>query len=482
MSRLTNPLDPLASHSLAITGVRRWILFGFLGALVVLMLVPLYDAWVVNRAGMLINRVLLAEQKDETAKTGTAVTAVTAKNKNALSTASDLMEKAAARPPYSAARLVPIWRTYGAASALAPSDLAFTLLLTASDANMLDRTGELWLGEVASATNHPDEAKLAYQQVDASNLLISRGDAYMASGDEESAVYQYEYARVSVEAAIRREGAEQLLSGGQSEASLTTKLMSSEAERVTALYRIGRGLLSAGRPAEAAAVLEEALEASKTASPGAVVQQSLNLNLALALARTLPRAPDTFVSSDLYFSENETATYLEALVRIRALVYKGVHSGPTAQVCLLAGRALLLIGDDDQAVSLLRQAIHLDPRLADAYLVLGEWYQNQGLKLIPLAVYKQGVGALPHDTQLEVAYAIASYQALPALAALPLLQATARKSVDDPYLFAALGDCYLDLGLTVEARQAYEDGLRHSPNAKSLLDRLRSLATAGNQQ
>ena len=70
---------------------------------------------------------------------------------------------------------------------------AFALLLGACGSGWLDRIGELWLGEVASATDHWDEATDAYQRVDASNILISRADAYMEAGNKTDAVRQYRY-------------------------------------------------------------------------------------------------------------------------------------------------------------------------------------------------------------------------------------------------------------------------------------------------
>jgi tetratricopeptide (TPR) repeat protein len=441
------------------------------------MLEPLYDAWVVNRAGILINRVV-AETADKPPKTGAAATEQAARTARAVSEATALMETAAARGPHSAAREVPFWRTYGAAAALAPSDAAFALLSGASRDGMLDRIGELWLGEVASATDHPSEATAAYQRVDASNLLISRADAYMKSGDRVRAIRQYEFARISLEAAMQRESAERLLSGNDDASSVTAALMTSAAERVTSLYRIGRGLLNAGQPAVAVVVLEEALQKAETASPGSVAEQSLNLNMALALARTLPDPPKTFTAVyPSYYPDEKAVAYLLVLARIRALVHMSIGSGPTASVDVLAGRILLLIGDDEQATSLLREAIHLDPLIADAYLMLGAWYESKGMKLLPLQVYSEGVRALPDDVQIAVAYAIASYKVLAPAEVLPLLRQTAKLPTKDPYLFAALGDCYLQLGLIADGKQAYEEGLRRAPGAKPLLQRLETLDT-----
>jgi tetratricopeptide (TPR) repeat protein len=75
---------------------------------------------------------------------------------------------------------------------------------------------------------------------------------------------------------------------------------------------------------------------------------------------------------------------VQAVVTVRALVYQGMQSARTAPVCVQAARALLLIGDEDQAVSLLREALDLDPLLPDPYLLLGDWYESKGMKMLPL--------------------------------------------------------------------------------------------------
>lgn len=425
-------------------GVRRWLLLGFAGALIVLSLGPLYDAWVVNQAGILVNRVMAdAAPTDPAADADEAMA---------------LMEAAILRGPDTSSRLTPMWRTYGAAASRAPSEHAFTMLFYAGLQGRLDRLGQLWLGEVAAATDHWEEAAQAYQRIDASNILISRGDAYLEKGDKNRAFYEYSLANTSLDGVLEREAARRLLQGGDGD-SLTDALMTSTAERVTAFYRIGRGLLAAGRPVQAVPVLERALELASVASPGAVMQQALDLNLALALAQTLPE-PSTDPSST------------QELARIRALVDEAVASNLTAPVCVQAARVLLAIADEYRAVSLLEEALQLDPLLPDAYLALGAWYEGKGLQVHSFDLYQEGCRQLPDDLQIAAARAIAGYRVLAPADALPLLEAVAVTECADPYLFACLGDCYRDLNRLWEARSAYEEGLRRSPGAEPLVARL----------
>jgi tetratricopeptide (TPR) repeat protein len=441
-------------------------LLGLVGLFLLLNATPIYDAWAVNQAGVLVNRVLVAGAPGDTA---------------AVAEAARIMQATAERGPFTAGRQARIWRTYGAAAALQPTDKACALLVRAGNLGWLDRVGELWLGEVATATGHWDEASQAYQRVDVSNILISRGDDYLKSGDKASAVRQYRLAKLSLDAAMRRESAALPQSSSTAaDGSLTAGLMTSTAERVTALYRVGKGLLLAGEAEEAVPVLEEAFDMARSASPGAVVEQSLTLNLALALARTLPAPPSSFVISDVsYYPQSQPSAYLRSVAHIRGLVYGSIDSDRTAPVCVQAARTLLIIGDDQTAVTLLREAIELDPLMADAYLMLGTWYESKGMKRLPWQLYSRAIEQLPDDTRVRVAYALASYRVLSPLDALPILEEAAATDTDDAYLFGALGDCYLTLGDAVKARQAYEEGLRRAPSSEPLLERLTDLGEAG---
>ena len=95
------------------------------------------------------------------------------------------------------------------------------------------------------------------------------------------------------------------------------------------------------------------------------------------------------------------------------------------------------------------------------------------------AVYAKAVKQLPSNVELAVAYAIVSFRTAPPSDALPLLVHAAGMKTSDPYLFSALGDCYLALGLTDKARAAYLEGLARSPGAKPLVSRLAALAAQG---
>jgi tetratricopeptide (TPR) repeat protein len=446
---------------------RRWLAAGICGALFVVALSSLWDVWVINTAGILVNRAIVQGDVAEGSST-----------EKDLTKAMDLMEEAAGRGPHTAAREIPIWRTYGAAAALTPTTHAFELLVRSRNAGRLDRIGELWLGEVASATQQWEEAERAYMRVDASNLLIHRAETYLQSGDKDLALLQFGLAKKSLDAAMERATAEELLldrTGNRP--SVTSRLMQRPGERATSLYQIGRGVMNAGDPTTAVAILEEALETAETDSPGIVTQQSITLGLSLALAKTLPTvsALDSAGKQTYFDLDPSVAAEVRALVRIRALAYEAVRLDVTAAACVQAGRVLLLAGDDSQAVVYLERALDLDPRLPETYLVLGQRYEDRGMIILARELYREGVEMLPANEGLAGAYAIAVYKSRTVYEALPLLEHAADMPTRDPYVFAFLGDCYADLGLISQARATYFEGLRKSPGSQVLIERLTAL-------
>jgi tetratricopeptide (TPR) repeat protein len=236
--------------------------------------------------------------------------------------------------------------------------------------------------------------------------------------------------------------------------------------------------MNSGQPGEAVSVLEEALAATEADSPGIVTQQSIILGLGLALARTLDPESETAQQDShcTYFELGaQQRAQVQAHVRIRALTYQGVRLDTTATACVQAGRIMLLVGEETQGVSYLEQALELDPRLPEAYLILGQWYETQNLTVRARELYGKGAGMLPANVDLAGAYAMASYNTLAPEDALPLLKRAADMSSTDPFVFAFLGDCYADLGLIRQARAAYLEGLRQAPGTEALTERLNQL-------
>lgn len=490
--------------------VRHWMLLGLCGVLLVLAASAVRDVWVVNAAGITVNAIIAgrpgesgqtAGEADETdlagatqAQTGAsraeasdppaaapqtlAGTALITDDPNMVARVEEVMarmEAAASHAPHTAAREIPIWRTYGAAARLLPSDHAYELLLRSRDAGRVDRIGELWLGEVAAATGHTEEAAKAYRRIDASNLLIFRAETALEQGDDREAVQQYLLAYGSLAAALDRAAAEQLLLDRTgNEPSVGARLLQPATERVTALYRIGRGLITAERPEQAIPILERALEIAATASPGAMMEQSLRLNLALALARDLPPASTDITRLPTYYDVDAwDSDRLRTVARIVGLAQQGVALDPTAHASVQAGRIMLLVGHTAVAVGYLEHAMESDPLAPESYLVLGAFYEQSGAVSTAREVYKAGADLLPADPALATAYAIAVYKSMPPDIALPVLEQTAgMQKLSDPFVFAALGDCYLDLGRPGHARAAYEQGLDLFPGTVALIRRL----------
>jgi hypothetical protein len=79
--------DPLSFRDSPGTYARRWVLIGFLGLFLLLCANPVYDAWALNRAGVLVNRVIVVRATEDPTKTGPEVVVEAEQVASALSTA-----------------------------------------------------------------------------------------------------------------------------------------------------------------------------------------------------------------------------------------------------------------------------------------------------------------------------------------------------------------------------------------------------------
>lgn len=353
------------------------------------------------------------------------------------------------------------WRTYGLAASWRPSETAFRRLKAARDRGELDRFGQLWFGEVAAATNHWLEANEAYARLDTVNLLVERGDTALEAGNKETALHWYAAAAAGMRATLKhgtRAGAE------------------NQGNRAISLLRIGRGFLALDSPEAALPVLEMALTEMLSDPPGVREQQTIMFTMAQALAKNeLPKKDRARVVQPAALRPpGSVKATTEA--RIRDLLARSDRLDHTGWTELQTGQALALIGDRSGAMLHLRAALDLDPRLPDAYLILGSLLQTGGLTNLARDVYAHGTEVFPENELIGVAWALAAFQTLPPEQALPILEKMANTPARDPYLFAALGDTYLALGRDDDAAAAYREGLRRSPGAKPLTDRLARFA------
>jgi tetratricopeptide (TPR) repeat protein len=461
--------------------------------------------WQLNRAGTLLNRAIVvgadaAARADAAGGNGAGgaaagadaagnsggiavVTAggdylLTPKAEALLKQSLSLMDSATSRGPHTASREIPMWRTYGSAARLLPSEHAFELLMRARSAGRLDWLGELWLGEVASATGHWDEAAESYRRVDVSNLLVYRAEAYIRDGQKELALRELALAKVSLDAQADREKAELLLLDrtGNTPSALAG-MMQRPAERATTLSRIGRGFLSLGRPADAEPVLEQGLAVAKMSSPGVTVERNLRFDLAITLAQTLPDNPGgaTGLSGYSYYPAPGELARLKVIIRIRALVYQALGFERSGATCTTGGNILLKVGDDALGLSLLTEATRLSPTLPDAYIGLGDWYDLHGMGYLARSIYEKAATLMPGQPVIAAALATSTFKTRSHQEALPLLEQAAATKTTDVWVFAFLGDCYQELGRIADAKAAWEEGLRRSPGAKPLTVRLAAL-------
>ena len=347
------------------------------------------------------------------------------------------------------------WRTYGAVAARAPSEAAFQQLKAARERGRLDRMGHLWLGEMAAATGHWDVASEEYGRVDAVNILVKRGNEAAAEHRQEAAVRWYATAATSLLAAI---DAEQAAPGGD---EWSDELSPQGSGRTILLLRIGLGLLRSGAGESAVPVLERAESEIHARPPGPRDQQAIRFALAEALARTLPSDPTT--------SRAPRA-------RIDRLLHQAVSAEETGWARLQEARVRLLVGERPLGLRALRIAVRLDPRSVEARMTLGGLLESDGLLSLARDQYALGLKAVPNDPWLSPAWAKTSYATIDPALALPRLKAAGETTTRDPDLFAALGDCLLDLGAPAAARAAYREGLLRAPGSEVLRDRMTRFA------
>lgn len=430
-------------------GFRVWLVIGLAGLGVLLAAPSLLATWRVDVAGLALNRQLHSGDRS-------LIPAALALLGN---------PDGPHHPSF--------WRTYGAATARLPSQKAFERLKAARDRKELDNIGQLWLGEVAAATGHWEEVHDAYNRVDAVNMLVERGDTALKAGKKDVARNWYGFAAASLRAALERDShrssTNRALNAGEDPGSDGPPL---QGTRAVSLLRIGRGFLALGSPEAAIPVLDMALTQMRTDPPGVREQQTILFIMAQALAKNeLPKDMRSgIVEPAAVRPPGSVAVKTET--HIRDLLAQSLKLDRTGWAEFQAGQVLALIGDRHGAMVRLRAALRLDPHQPDAYLILGSLLETADLTDLARDIYARGLKTLSSYEPLQVAWAMASYRSMTPEDALPILEKVAGTPVRDPYLFAALGDTYLNLGREEDAVAAYRKGLERSPGAKPLLDRL----------
>ena len=424
-------LRPLPTSSRSILGILAAILFA--------LALPLAETtWRVDRLGVRLNRQHMTKDLGE-------LEAIN-RDLEALASSTRLSKGAS------------FWRTYGAAASLLPTEQAFRRLLTARDEGQLDRIGQLWLGEVAAATGHWEEAQEAYVRMDATNLLINFGDAAAQRGARDEARRWYTLAAASVYQ--HREGDSTQTDPERVTALFPTGggLLQTPGGRAVSLLRIGRGFMSIGFPEDSVEPLERAIEESEVSPPGVRERQGIRLGLARALTLTANPVPTE---------------------RVQGLVDQALALDRTAPALVDAARVVDRLDQRGTAMRLLREAIHADPRLATGYLQLGNLLDQENLPTLARDVYAEGAKVLPADVHLATALAVSSYRTVPAADALPLLARALDMGSTDEYLYSATADCLLDLGRPGAARAILTKGLALHPQSERLTTRWEHLWTQG---
>jgi tetratricopeptide (TPR) repeat protein len=168
-------------------------------------------------------------------------------------------------------------------------------------------------------------------------------------------------------------------------------------------------------------------------------------------------------------------TRLKSVIRIRALVYQALAIDRSAITYNRAGNLVMGIGDEILGLTYLTRATSIDPLYPDPYLAIGRWYDRHNMGYAARLIYEQAAALMPEQAAITSALAVSTFETAPHDEALPLLEQAAGTKTNNVKVFAYLGDCYLELGLTAQAQAAYEQGLERFPDAALLMERLDKL-------
>ncbi len=205
--------------------------------------------------------------------------------------------------------------------------------------------------------------------------------------------------------------------------------------------------------------------------------KSLHFDLASALAATLPESPPSAGGDRAYayYPGPGDLTRLKGVIRIRALVYQALAIDRSAASYTRAGNLVMSIGDETLGLTFLTKATEIDPLYPDPYLSIGSWYDGHKMGYAARSIYERAATLMPEQPAIISALAVSTFETAPHDQALPLLEQAAAMKTNNVDVFAYLGDCYLESGLTARARAAWEEGLNRFPGAKPLTERLDKL-------
>ena len=109
------------------------------------------------------------------------------------------------------------------------------------------------------------------------------------------------------------------------------------------------------------------------------------------------------------------------------------------QLLLLLGRLMRISGQLDQAIDYMIESIHLDPTWIEAYLDLGETYQERREPLEALHTYQQGIKVEPNEPALYYAAALIMRELKDYIGAEAMLRRAAELSPQDLNIRRQLG-------------------------------------------
>jgi tetratricopeptide (TPR) repeat protein len=163
--------------------------------------------------------------------------------------------------------------------------------------------------------------------------------------------------------------------------------------------------------------------------------------------------------------ENAVGAYDDALRNATAVAEKAdVPDSVRASAAGIAGLSYESIGQQDQAIRKLREAIRLDPARENSYLALADLFDQFQNYAEAVKILKQGRTNIPNSTALLLPLGSDLVRTQQYKDAIEILRELLRQSPDEDQAYLSIADAYRQLGNSEQEVQILRDLARRRPN------------------
>jgi tetratricopeptide (TPR) repeat protein len=163
--------------------------------------------------------------------------------------------------------------------------------------------------------------------------------------------------------------------------------------------------------------------------------------------------------------ENAVGAYDDAVRNATAVAEKAdVPDSVRASAAGIAGLSYESIGQQDQAIRKLRDAIRLAPTRENSYLALADLFDQSQNYAEAVKILKQGRNNIPTSTALLLPLGSDLVRTQQYNEAIDILRELLRKSPDEDQAYLSIADAYRQMGNSEEEVQILRDLARRRPN------------------